>query len=624
MKKFTRILILALATLQIVLCFSACKLNLFGKDESEETVGDGTQAEDTVTDPSETEDTEEATEPEATETDTEEDTEEATEEIEAENFVLTKEALANYSIVIPFQSSDDMNAVAKVLQRSIKDATGLTLVIKNDMLLKGETESEYEILVGDTNRKAGVDFYKNVKADDYGYALVGKKLIIVGYTNPTANNAVIEFKLDVLKDASKKEVIMDADTQMLKVGGYDKETILLNGVDISEYKIVYPNACVRGENEIAAYLQAYITRLTGHVIRCVNDSDEEGEYEIQIGKTTRITEEMEDARDGMGYTRNHAYVGKTDKGLWLFGNGKTGFYMAFSKLIERFEEQNDKIAVDLPASICETVQTVDVSVMNFNVYFDLSDTKRDPQDVITSVKQKSPDVFGLNESGKDWIELFLADSEISAVYDCSWGSAAEKGEGASYNPIFYRKDKYDLVESGTKWLSANPNKMSMFPYAKHYKIMSYAILRDKASGKEFMYLNVHLDGSNDADAQVALAEVRVKQAEVIKNFTKEYSYLPIVIGGDFNEGPSSSVIKGMSTNTRFKYAMSVAKTKVDIGTTKKVNSKFELIEKGGVLDYIFVTTESVTVKKYEQFDNIIDGKYPSDHLPVYAEISISY
>ena len=70
--------------------------------------------------------------------------------------------------------------------------------------------------------------------------------------------------------------------------------------------------------------------------------------------------------------------------------------------------------------------------------------------------------------------------------------------------------------------------------------------------------------------------------------------------------------------------MTVAKTKVDIGTTKKVNSKFELLEKGSVLDYLFVTGDSIAVNKYEQVDNIINGQYPSDHLPVYAEISIRY
>lgn len=333
---------------------------------------------------------------------------------------------------------------------------------------------------------------------------------------------------------------------------------------------------------------------------------------------------MRTERDGSGYTRKDVYIGKTDNGLWLWGNGKSGFYMAFSKLLDRFEEKKEDLILDLPVSVCDTVGAFDLSVLNYNVYFDLSEEKRDPQGVITSVKQKAPDVFGLNESGKDWVELFLEDGVISGGYDCVWGKPSENSKDATYNVIFYRKDKYELVESGTKWLSSTPDRQSKYPDAKHYKTMTYAVLKDKSTGTEFMYINVHLDGSNDGAAQVALAEVRKKQTEVIKSFAEKYFYLPIIIGGDFNEGPSSAVIKGMSTNTRFKYCMNIASKKVDIGATKKVSSEFNLLEKGSVLDYIFVTSESVSVKLYEQFDNVIDGKYPSDHLPVYAEISISY
>ena len=60
----------------------------------------------------------------------------------------------------------------------------------------------------------------------------------MGYTNPTANNAVIEFKLDILKDASKKDVLMDADDQVLIVGNYEKNTILLKKTYLTIYLII--------------------------------------------------------------------------------------------------------------------------------------------------------------------------------------------------------------------------------------------------------------------------------------------------------------------------------------------------------------------------------------------------
>ena len=229
MKKLTRILTLILATVLLVGCFSSCKFNLFGKDEESEEISTEESTVDTG-DATET-DAQTDTESEASEESDEDTSEEESSEEAEERFVLTKELLSNYSIVTPLQSNEDMNAVAKVLQRSIKDATGLELEIRSDLIIEGNdmfSESEYEILVGETNREVGKEYYKDVKINDYGYAMVGKKILILGYTNSSANNAVIEFKLDVLKGAANKDELMDSEYSRLVRGKYDKDTILIN------------------------------------------------------------------------------------------------------------------------------------------------------------------------------------------------------------------------------------------------------------------------------------------------------------------------------------------------------------------------------------------------------------
>ena len=587
MKKIIKISVVLLALLQLLSCFSGCKNDGVSPEDSK-TGGDNTAV-----------------------------------------FELTKEALAKYTIVTPRQTTENMNVAAKDIQASVKKLTGAELEIKDDFLMDGSDlfcESEYEILIGYTNREECYNFYSDVKKDDSGYALVGKKILILGYSGTAANNSAIEFKLDILNSAPDNGAIMSFEDNKIISGSYDFDTVLLNGVSINKYKIVYPAFAMSGENDIALYLQNYIKDKTGYVLKCENDESAASEYEIQIGDTARITDAMRAERDGAGYSKEHAYIGKTEKGLWLYGNGRSGMYVVFERLLSAMNEGTENITLDIPVSVCEPIKGLELSFMSYNVYYDLSDTKRDPDDVIVSVKQRYPDIFGLNESGMDWIEKFNDDAEISAIYGCAEGKAADRGADASYNPIFYRKDKFELLEVGTKWLSATPDKMSKYPDAAHYKIFTYAILKDKSSGVELMYINVHFDGSNDGDTHAKLDQVRKNQAEVLKSFAQNYTYLPIVIGGDFNEKPTSSVIRGMSGGTRFKYCMDVADEKIDIGATKKVNSKFELLapEKCGVLDYMFVTADSVTVRKYEQFDNIIDGKYPSDHLPVYAEVKVKY
>lgn len=533
-------------------------------------------------------------------------------------FELTSELLSSYTIVVP-KNDGDMKDVATKLQGIVEKAVGKKLEIKTDKEADGV--AEYEIYVGRVQRAEAELHYSSLKVDDYGFALEGKKLIILGHSAENAEQGVMKLKLEVLDKANG--VLLKSGDKNVSGGSYEYANLTVNGVDISKYKIVFPYTGVKGESDAAKYIQAWISEKTGYVVPIVSDEEAAGEYEIVIGESTRVSDGMRADRSASGYKSGKAYIGVTGNSLWISGNSRTDFYMAFRKFMSLIEKSNDSLSFSLEKSKAFEVNQFSISVMNYNVNYDLSNENRNPDDVIVSVKEKNPDIFGLNEAGMDWISKFKADSDISGSYACAEGKPVDNATDASYNPVFYRKDKFELVEVATKWLSDTPDRMSKYKDAKHYKTFTYVILKDKTSGEELMYVNVHLDGSNDADAHSALKEVRKKQAEVLKSFAANYIELPIIIGGDFNEGQSSGVISGMSTNTRFKYCSSIADKTVNIGTTD-VNSDFTEKTEGVVFDYLFVTSDCITVQKYEQWDNVVNGKYPSDHLPVCAEISIKY
>ena len=88
--------------------------------------------------------------------------------------------------------------------------------------------------------------------------------------------------------------------------------------------------------------------------------------------------------------------------------------------------------------------------------------------------------------------------------------------------------------------------------------------------------------------------------------------IPIVIGGDMN-ATSLKNLSPLLTNSRFVNSPTIAKEKKESGTW--VGKDFANIGEG-VLDYIFVTNDSISVDRYEAVNNKIDGKYPSDHIPV--------
>lgn len=578
MKNFTRIAVLLLVLCQLLLCFTACKNGQSGDEESSAETA----------------------------------------------FELTKEQLASYKIVVSETNSMKMNPVATKLQESIESFTGVKLEIKTDKVVEGSDtfcESEYEILIGSVGREESREFHRTVKSDDYGYALAGKKILIVGHSQETADKSVTQFRINILEKMTDGALLKSGDSNITR-GKYKYDTLTLCGKDISEYTIVYSQWNDKGEKDVATYLQGWITEKTGYVLPIESDITEAEGSEIMIGDVTHATDAMRADMNTAGYAAGKSYLAASDGRVWLMGANRTAIYLAFTRLLDTASYSDGNMTLSLDAPVCSEVKELDISVMSYNVYYDLSEKNRNPDDVIASVNEKAPDVFGLNEAGKDWIDKFNADADIKSAYACAEGKPTDKADDASYNPIFYKKDKFELVESGTKWLSSTPDVMSKYSDAKHYKILTYAILKDKASGAEFMYVNVHLDGSGDSAAHTALAEVRKKQVEVVKSFAADYVQLPIIVGGDFNASASSAVIASMG-NGRFKYCMNMALDTVNINSTD-VNSEFNSITSGVIFDYIFVSTDCVGVKKYEQWDNKTNGKYPSDHLPVIAQVTVKY
>ncbi|MBR7099167.1 MAG: endonuclease/exonuclease/phosphatase family protein, partial [Clostridia bacterium] len=534
---------------------------------------------------------------------------------------LTREQFASYTIVVPYNADSALSGAANSLQKLIENAIGVKLEIKKEPPTAATSiETDYEIILGEIDRDEVRSFYTTLKKEDAGYALVGKKLLILGYSGNDVSRSVIQFRVNVLDKINSLDVLMKAGDSNVVAGKYAYQTLLVNGVDIANYKIVYPQLGNKGESEIASYLQNHIAEQTGYVIACVDDSAESSAYEIQVGDTARVTDAMRSQRTSDGFGNGKTYVGIYDKTVWLSGEDRSGIYLSYTKLLSLISTEGDRMALELTQSVCTRITSVDLSVMNYNVYYDLNDKKRNPDDVIVSIGQKSPDVFGLNEAGADWLRKM--DAAFENVYGAAKGKPVDDASDASYNPIYYKKDKFDLVESGTKWLSDTPDRQSKYPDAKHYKTLTYAILKDRATGASFMYINVHFDGSNDSAAHSALKEVRKKQVAVLLDFTAGYTNLPIVVGGDFNEGTSSAVVTSMSSGDRFRYAASIAEQKTIVNSTN-VNSEFDALQ-ASVLDYVFVTSDSVSVKRYEQCDNKINGKYPSDHLPVYAEVNVYY
>ncbi|MBR2479415.1 MAG: SGNH/GDSL hydrolase family protein [Clostridia bacterium] len=126
-------------------------------------------------------------------------------------FDLTKEHLGSYVIIIPSQMNEDMLPNATYLKDALEQAYGIRLEIKTD-----EVEAtEYEILIGLTNRTETAELYLTLKDSEYGYALIGNKLLIVGKSADNVNGGLLLFEEDVLKKTDAQGILLSANSKKI-------------------------------------------------------------------------------------------------------------------------------------------------------------------------------------------------------------------------------------------------------------------------------------------------------------------------------------------------------------------------------------------------------------------------
>lgn len=253
--------------------------------------------------------------------------------------------------------------------------------------------------------------------------------------------------------------------------------------------------------------------------------------------------------------------------------------------------------------------------MSFNVYVSSFNTQR-TQRVVDTILENVPSVFGVQEASDGWMVALR--NELGHVY-ASIGDGRNADRSGEHSAIFYRKDKFNVIESGTKWLSDRPDVAgSMLSNANFPRVMSYAVLERKTDGVRFIYVNTHLDHNGKNSAEVA-EDVRQRQIEILIAEIQKLGDLPTIVTGDFNVTPEASAYTTM-IGAGFLDSSHVAKT----GEIKTTYNGMDDAYEGAIIDYIFVSPNLAdAVDTYTVCPAKRDGQWISDHNAIIATINLS-
>jgi len=222
-----------------------------------------------------------------------------------------------------------------------------------------------------------------------------------------------------------------------------------------------------------------------------------------------------------------------------------------------------------------------------------------------------PDIFGIQEALPHQVNDI---SNLLPQYNfVGMGrEGIEKGESSN---IFYKKDRFKLLEEKTFWLSETPDEISKGWDAALNRICTYALLKDKYTKQIFWVFNTHLDHIGKV--------ARTKSIELIINTIKKVNIknYPVIFMGDFNSEPEEERIVNLKKEMEDSFEITREPPFGPTGTFNGFKHNEPVTKR---IDYIFLSKESVfKVAKYAVLSDSKNNKYPSDHLPVYIEIRLN-
>ena len=264
-----------------------------------------------------------------------------------------------------------------------------------------------------------------------------------------------------------------------------------------------------------------------------------------------------------------------------------------------------------PAETAQPASSLQIEWATFNMRYDnpgdsLNNWQYRKDTVCQYILAKKMDIIGMQEVLHNQLEDLKAGLPNYAAIGVGRDDGKEKGE---YSPLFYRADKYEVLERNTFWLSQYPDSAGFIGWdGACTRIATWAKFKDKATGKIFMGVNTHFD-------HVGTEARRESALLIIKKIKEIVGDQPAVVTGDFNVNDQSEAYQTITTNEFvLKDAYKMTDQKAGPNYTFHDFGRYAM-EKREKIDFIFVTPQIKVLNTEIAQNPETKTGYLSDHNP---------
>lgn len=159
--------------------------------------------------------------------------------------------------------------------------------------------------------------------------------------------------------------------------------------------------------------------------------------------------------------------------------------------------------------------------------------------IFEQLRYEAPDIFGLQEVLAGQLEDFHT---ALPEYDCVGVGRDDGVSAGEHEPVFWRRDRFHLLDKGWFWLSETPDRPGLGWDAACVRICTWVHLQDKDSGKKIWFFNLHMDHvgvvarAESAKLIVRNIEERCRPSEAV------------FVTGDFNVDQTNEIYGTFTTS----------------------------------------------------------------------------
>jgi endonuclease/exonuclease/phosphatase family metal-dependent hydrolase len=252
------------------------------------------------------------------------------------------------------------------------------------------------------------------------------------------------------------------------------------------------------------------------------------------------------------------------------------------------------------------IEDYEVKASSFNIRFDNPDDGPNnwhnrKEHVVAFVRDRSIEIVGMQEVLNNQFEYLKTELPQYSAVGVGRDDGISQGE---YAPIFFKTDLFELIDSGTFWLSETPETPSIGWDAVIKRICTYAILKDLRNDREIHFYNTHFDHVGD---QARIESAKLITERIQSNSAGEW----VILTGDLNVEPGTPPYATIA-DAGLSDAFFSNESEGPVGTwngfqnSSAYNRRIDYVFSNGFASLYYLTSD----------ETYVSGRFLSDHFPV--------